>query len=53
MSDDTLPTRSGPGGISWIAWLYLGTPEKANRRLDLNAANELRVGGSHARLYSD
>jgi hypothetical protein len=31
----------------------LGTPEKANRRLDLNAANELRVGGSHARLYSD
>ena len=23
MSDDTLPTRSGPGGISWIAWLYL------------------------------
>jgi hypothetical protein len=32
---------------------YLGTPEKANRRLDLNAANELRVGGSHARLYSD
>lgn len=31
----------------------LGTPEKANRRLDLNAANERRVGGSHARLYSD
>jgi hypothetical protein len=31
----------------------IGTPEKANRRLDLNAANERRVGGSHARLYND
>ncbi|WP_216915099.1 MULTISPECIES: DUF2834 domain-containing protein [unclassified Synechococcus] len=23
MSDDAQPTRSGPGGISWIAWIYL------------------------------
>lgn len=23
MSDDALSTRSGPGGISWIAWIYL------------------------------
>lgn len=23
MTDDTLSTRSGPGGISWIAWIYL------------------------------
>lgn len=23
MSDDATPSRSGPGGISWIAWFYL------------------------------
>jgi low affinity Fe/Cu permease len=33
--------------------IKLGTPEKANLRIDPNSANNLRVGGSHARLYSD
>ncbi|MCP9835391.1 MULTISPECIES: DUF2834 domain-containing protein [unclassified Cyanobium] len=23
MSEEALPTRQGPGGLSWIAWLYL------------------------------
>jgi hypothetical protein len=32
---------------------YLGTPEKANYRLDAKAANEGRVGYSHTHLYDD
>jgi len=23
MSEEALPTRQGPGGLNWIAWLYL------------------------------
>ncbi len=32
---------------------HVGTPEKAYSRLGSNAANERRVGRSHAYLYSD
>ena len=31
---------------------YVGTPENACRRLDPNALNNERVGGSRARVYS-
>ena len=40
-------------GASGNITAYIGTPEKASRWLDLNAANEQRVGGSHAQLFND